>query len=252
MGSVVYGLYSQFVFPDYVGKLYYSSNNGDNWSSFPYDSMLSYSTSIINLGSVLYVSRGQGISIVKSTNNGASWMPAIQGLTSFAVNKLFSDGTNIFAGTENGIFVSTDAGANWASFSSGIFPVVGTIKVRGGFCVNNGFIYAGANGVWKRPLVQVGINTITGEIPNRFSLTQNFPNPFNPSTKIKFDIPNSGITSLKVYDILGREVEVLVNELLKTGTYEADFNANRLASGVYFYRLVSGEYSETKKMVLVK
>ncbi len=102
-----------------------------------------------------------------------------------------------------------------------------------------------------------GIIPISSNIPKSFSLSQNYPNPFNPSTKIRFDIPNIGQrhafdTKLIIYDAIGRVAATLVNEQLNPGTYEADWNASNFPSGVYFYKLVSGDFSETKKLVLVK
>jgi hypothetical protein len=100
-----------------------------------------------------------------------------------------------------------------------------------------------------------------------FSLSQNYPNPFNPSTKISFKIPSPeaessprrgwlkagvGLVTLKVYDITGKEVAVLVNETLQPGTYEVTFDGSGLTSGVYFYKLHAGEFMETKRMVLIK
>ena len=87
-----------------------------------------------------------------------------------------------------------------------------------------------------------------------FTLSQNYPNPFNPSTTIKFSIPNLQFVTLKVYDILGRELATLVNEEKLPGNYEVKFNGNgnNLSSGVYFYRLQSGSYSDTKKFILMK
>jgi hypothetical protein len=98
----------------------------------------------------------------------------------------------------------------------------------------------------------IGIQPITTEIPNHFSLSQNYPNPFNPSTKIKFAIPKSSFTKLTIYDVLGRQVRSLVNEELKPGIYEAEFNASDIPSGVYFYRITAVEFSETRKMILIK
>ncbi len=89
-------------------------------------------------------------------------------------------------------------------------------------------------------------------MPKGFSLFQNYPNPFNPASKIKFEIPNLSDTKLVVYDILGREVTTLVNEQLKPGTYEVDFDGSRYASGVYIYKLIAGNYIQTKKMLMVK
>ncbi len=89
-------------------------------------------------------------------------------------------------------------------------------------------------------------------LPNAFRLGQNFPNPFNPSTKIAYTLPVGSEVSLKVYNTLGQEVVTLVNEFRTAGTYEADFSANNLASGVYYYKLQAGRFTETKKMMLVR
>ena len=103
----------------------------------------------------------------------------------------------------------------------------------------------------------IGIEPISNNIPNEYRLYQNYPNPFNPVTKIKFSIPKnadgkSELTSLKIYDILGREITFPVNEILSAGEYEIEWNAEKFPSGVYFYTLKNGEFSETGKMVLVK
>jgi len=104
---------------------------------------------------------------------------------------------------------------------------------------------------------QVGIQPISNEIPERFSLSQNYPNPFNPSTVISFQLAVNSFASLKVYDLLGREVSTLVNEKLNSGIYEVDFDGSDFASGVYYYTLTadpetSSGFRETKKMVLLK
>ncbi|MGH2574124.1 MAG: choice-of-anchor B family protein [Ignavibacteria bacterium] len=98
----------------------------------------------------------------------------------------------------------------------------------------------------------VGIQPISNEIPSQSRLYQNYPNPFNPITNLEFQITNLGFVRLIVYDVLGREVAVLVNEELKAGTYEAEWDASGFPSGVYFYKLATGDFSQTKKMVLVK
>ncbi len=97
-----------------------------------------------------------------------------------------------------------------------------------------------------------GINTISSDIPRSYGLSQNYPNPFNPSTKIKFGVPKNGYVRVVIYDAIGREVSTLVNEQLNPGTYEADWNASNFPSGVYFYKLASWDFSETKKLVLIK
>jgi len=98
----------------------------------------------------------------------------------------------------------------------------------------------------------VGIQNIGVNIPDNFTVYQNYPNPFNPTTKIKFALPTSSFAKLVVYDMLGREMETLVNEQLNAGTYEADWSADKFSSGVYYYKLITGEYTETKKMILIK
>jgi hypothetical protein len=90
------------------------------------------------------------------------------------------------------------------------------------------------------------------QVAKKFSLGQNYPNPFNPTTKINFTIPESGNVTLKIYNSLGEEVSILMNGELKAGTYEANFNASNLSSGIYFYSLRTGNFSETKKMLLLK
>ncbi|HAX49541.1 MAG TPA: hypothetical protein DCX92_11210, partial [Bacteroidetes bacterium] len=98
----------------------------------------------------------------------------------------------------------------------------------------------------------VGIEPISNEIPNVFKLYTNYPNPFNPVTKIKFDIAKNTNAKIQVYDILGRVVETLVNGELKAGRYEVDFDGYSLSSGVYFYKLITNDFVDTKRMLMVK
>ncbi len=98
----------------------------------------------------------------------------------------------------------------------------------------------------------VGIEPISNEIPNVFKLYTNYPNPFNPVTKIKFDIAKNTNAKIQVYDILGRVVETLVNGELKAGRYEVDFDGSSISSGVYFYKLVTNDFVDTKRMLMVK
>ena len=98
----------------------------------------------------------------------------------------------------------------------------------------------------------VGIQPVSAVVPEKFELHQNYPNPFNPSTTIRFDVRTAGNVSLKVFDVLGKEVEVIVNEYLKSGSYSVQFSGDDLPSGVYYYELRAESFSETKRMVLVK
>jgi hypothetical protein len=104
-------------------------------------------------------------------------------------------------------------------------------------------------------LVMAGITNvqnISGNIPNKYALSQNYPNPFNPVSRINFDIPKQGLVMMKVYDILGREVKTLVNEIKSPGRYSVDFNGTELSSGVYFYKLECNGFTDIKRMVLIK
>ncbi|MBC8488444.1 MAG: T9SS type A sorting domain-containing protein [Bacteroidetes bacterium] len=93
---------------------------------------------------------------------------------------------------------------------------------------------------------------ITTNIPSEYHLGQNFPNPFNPTTSIKFDIPGSTFTKIKIYDILGKEIATLVSEELSAGSYEVEWDASEYTSGIYMYKLITNDFSETKKMLLIK
>ena len=91
-----------------------------------------------------------------------------------------------------------------------------------------------------------------GKVVTNYSLYQNFPNPFNPTTRIQFQLPNREYVTVKVFDILGNEVAILVNGEMEIGSYEVEFDASNLPSGIYFYRLQAGEFINTKKMILMK
>jgi len=98
-------------------------------------------------------------------------------------------------------------------------------------------------------LVSIGESN---EIPAEFTLSQNYPNPFNPVTKINFNIPSAEFVTLSVYDVMGREVAVLINESLKPGSYESEWNAVNSTSNIYFYKLKAGNFTETRSMILIK
>ena len=100
--------------------------------------------------------------------------------------------------------------------------------------------------------ILLSVHQISNETPGSYLLNQNYPNPFNPSTNIKFSIPKAGNVKLVVYDRLGREIKTLVDDNLSAGIYEYSFQSNNLPSGVYFYELQTGDYHETKRMILIK
>lgn len=109
----------------------------------------------------------------------------------------------------------------------------------------------------KRPLLiitynPIGIKPISSDVPKSYELYQNYPNPFNPSTTIEFDIPRSTNVKLFVYDVLGRIVQMLVNENVKAGSYKVNFEKNNISSGIYFYKLVTDDLSISKKLMVIQ
>ena len=194
----------------------------------------------------------------RSTNNGSNWYPVNNGFTGWVVNTLAAKGNNLFAGTFScEMFLSTNFGSNWTNISQG-FNGAGSVY---SLYATNQYLFAGTNAhsIWRRPLSElVGINNINTNAPDNYSLSQNYPNPFNPSTVVRFQLSVVSDVSLKVYDIMGREVQTLVNERLNAGTYEVKFDARHggssssLTSGVYFYKMVSEGFTETKRMLLIK
>lgn len=132
-------------------------------------------------------------------------------------------------------------------------PAVVGYRDAGGF--NGGVLYSSSTDRLMydgAPLNLTAVDPIGNNIPGTFSLEQNYPNPFNPATTIKFSVPKTGFITLKIYDMVGREVASLVNNNINAGTYKADFDASMLGSGVYFYKLVGDGFTDTKKMILVK
>lgn len=207
----------------------------------------------------------------RSTDNGNSW-GADKRLTVYAYAgnpSIVFHGTIVHivwgvlpTGSEINYLRSTNSGNNWetstqisSSFSGAYYPSIALTgskahiiwhDVRNGS--TNSEIYYDFNPNGN----SIGIQNISTETASKFELSQNYPNPFNPNTNIKFAIQRSGFVKLTIFDIMGREVETLVNENMGAGTFSADWNAGKYSSGVYFYKLVTGEFSETKRMILIK
>ena len=171
------------------------------------------------------------------------------GLTSTLVLSLAVSGRNLFAGTRGGgVFLSTNNGTSWTQTG-----LTNTLVLS--LAVSGRNLFAGTDGgVWRRPLSDMvtSVDRLSADLPTHFSLNQNYPNPFNPTTVIRFSLPSRSFVTLKVFDGLGREVRLLVSEELPAGTYEPQWNAEGLLSGVYFYRLQTGDYIETRKMIYFK
>jgi hypothetical protein len=118
----------------------------------------------------------------------------------------------------------------------------------------NLFIGTYNSGVWKRPLSEMvtSVDKPSTDLSTHFNLMQNYPNPFNPSTSISFSLPKRSFVSLKVFDLLGKEVATIVSEELAAGIYSQTWNAANMSSGIYFYRLQAGSYIKTKKLILLR
>ncbi len=262
---------------DYTTIKYDSSGNID-WSISYGDTTLRNNepTSIVsdNSGSVYVtgLSRGNGTGVdyatVKYNNNGIQqWIQRYNGVANgddIANAMTIDNNSNVYV-TGSSIGIGTEYDYATIKYNSaGVMQWV--IRFNDSVNANDyanaivtdnsGNVYVAGEGNNEFMTVKysqpTGINPISSDIPKSYSLSQNYPNPFNPSTKIKFGVPKNGVVHLVIYDAIGREVSTLVNEQLNAGTYEAEWNALNFPSGVYFSKLVSGDYSETKKLVLVK
>jgi hypothetical protein len=171
-------------------------------------------------------------------------------LTDTYIYALAVSGTNLFAGTEGGVFLSTDNGTSWTQASTGL-----TSTLVSALAVSGTNLFAGTDGgVWRRPLSEM-ITSVEGlptDLPTHFSLKQNYPNPFNPSTTISYDLPRKSQVRLAVFNALGQQVASLVDGEQQAGYYDVRFFGSGLASGAYFYRLQAGNFVETKRLLLLK
>jgi len=151
-----------------------------------------------------------------------------------------------------------EAVAQWVQTNGPCGGQVYSFAVSG----TNLFVGTAYAAVWRRPLSEMitSVERLSANVPLHFSLAQNYPNPFNPTTNFEFGISDLGFVSLKVFDVLGREVATLVNEERQPGIYRVTWDASKMPSGVYFYTLRAGDAStrsargfvETKKMILTK
>ena len=258
-------LYSIFFFNantgfmgDGASTIYKTTDGGINWTAtFLRDTSSvasSYALSHIDFlnemtGYIAGRTSSRG-AIFKTTNGGINWSNIFysDSLTLYSID-IINESTIFAAGEIRKIIKTTNSGITWSITEiPGNFWELYSIRFINetmGFTSGFGYVFKTTNG-------GVSVNQITSEIPNGISLHQNYPNPFNPNTKIKFDIAKLSVVKLVVYDILGREVATLVNERLKAGTYEVDFEGRELPSGVYFYKLVTDGFVDVKKMVLIR
>jgi photosystem II stability/assembly factor-like uncharacterized protein len=246
-------LKDNILFAGTAGGVYISTDNGQSWS-----------VSINNIGSVnklaasgvnIYCGTNSG-GVLLSTNDGASWSYINIGLPNYDVTSLAVSGSDLFEGQfrENGVifkvYYSSDNGQNWIDVTGGINGAhMNNLSISGDY------IFASTIVGWRRSISEIlGVRQINEKVPSNYTLYQNYPNPFNPSTRIKIDIPAgiSGKVNLVVYNELGKEVATLIGGEYKPGTYEVEWNASNYPSGVYFYKLVTNGFTDSKKMVLIK
>jgi hypothetical protein len=153
-------------------------------------------------------------------------------------------------GSSNADFVNRQTTTNWSQTTAGTTNTAS--------CLFSPGITPSAGLTFNFSPPPVSVVNINSQVPESFALYQNYPNPFNPSTSIRFSLPSVGngrdrsYVQLIIYDILSREIAVLVNEQLQPGTYETNWNASNYSSGIYYYTLKAGDFSETKKMILIK
>ncbi len=250
------------------GGVFLSTNMGEYW----------YQTGLLGcnvlhlaiVGGNVLAGTGGGVamdSLFRSADNGTTWTLVHTGFAEASLTALAVSGGNVFASTAgNGVFLSTDVGASWSAVNVGLINTdVQCLAIQGTH------LFAGTygGGVWRRPLSEMTTDVESEmELPRHFALMQNYPNPFNPITKIGFSVPDFGtrsrspeangqiadygLATLKVYDVLGREVATLVNEVKQPGMYTVQWDGSRQASGVYFYRLDAGSFTNVKKLILLK
>ncbi|MBK7105811.1 MAG: T9SS type A sorting domain-containing protein [Ignavibacteriae bacterium] len=225
------------------GGLLYSFDQGLTWNT-------NYESEFRNLYSnngILY-SLGDGVRY--SNNKGLNWTYSGLGYANPA-SIYFNNAELIVCGFK-GVFLSKDNGESWRLLG---LDSLETSSVNNLVVMSNGYLYAGT-GQGKifrtnQPLT-TSLNNLGNDIDNNFRLNQNFPNPFNPKTEITFSIPKSEYVSLKVYDVLGREVSTLINSELSTGQHSIEWSPKNLSSGIYIYSLRAGSQIENKKMQYLK
>ncbi|MBN1301910.1 MAG: choice-of-anchor A family protein [Melioribacteraceae bacterium] len=243
------------------GGIYISEDGADTWSTSSIDYNLVWTIAVTSQDVVYAATYGKGVYM--STDNGLSWSQVNTGLTA---EHVYSVAVNAY----DEVYVSTWLGGVYkltsvAPKSSGSTPspnsVVWSAVGMGGYGIsslmvdkNASTLYAGSsNGViYKKREDGVTANNDEISAVTEYNLSQNYPNPFNPATNIEFSVRESGIYTLKIYNVIGQEVAELVNGELNPGYHKVEFDASRLSSGVYIYKLVGSKVNLSRKMILMK
>ena len=230
------------------GGLFKSSDNGANFTKLSCGYDLIWALGVTSSNTLFVGSYGDGL--YRSTNGGSTFEKASLNVP-FIYSIVVDANNNIYVSSwASGVYMSNDNGTTWTSMGlSGIG--VSTLMVSN----SSEEVFVGTKeGKIFMSKIEGNVTSVDGEesAPTAFELNQNYPNPFNPSTTIKFAVPEAGNYSLRVYDILGQEVVTLVNGQLNAGTHKVSFEASRLASGMYIYKLTGSNVNLTKKMILMK
>jgi hypothetical protein len=190
------------------------------------------------------------VNVFLSSDNGNTWQCINTGLVGY-VQSLTWINDDLFAGTTDGVFRLMSGDSTWSGVNDGLTNYsVKALTGHGDYL----FLIGDGSTIWRRPILEITgiVSDGTHHIPKKFSMNQNYPNPFNPSTTISYQLPKQSHVSLNIFDILGRQVMTLVNEVEQPGYKSIKFDASILPTGVYFYRLTSDSYVETKKLLLVR
>jgi len=235
------------------GVIAKTMNGGNNWSSQYYGS--GFRDTVMN--SIFFTdfntgwTAGFGGRIYKSTNGGTSWFNLNTSFL-YTLNSIYfyHINTGWIVGGYGRILATSNGGNNFENQISGTTSSLNSVKFIGTL---NGWI-VGDFGVILRTTNGgvTGIKSISTEIPDKYSLFQNYPNPFNPTTNIKFEISKADFVNISIFNLVGNKITDLVNENLNAGIFNVDWNGNNFSSGVYYYKLTIGNYSETRKMLLLK
>lgn len=239
-----------------TGGIFLSTDDGMSWFAVDQAAVVKgyYVTSLASSASHLFAGTYFGGGVFTSTDGGLSWAAAGEGLVNPNIYCLAASGSYLFAGTGNGgsVYLTVNNGKTWSRVSSGL-PTGASVM---SLIVSGVNVIAGTsgNGIWYRPLSQITStpDMDADKLPTKYSLAQNYPNPFNPTTLIRYRIPEESKVVIQVYDVFGRVVSTLVKEKQQAGEHETEWNAGSFATGVYFYKLQTRDFSETKRMILMK
>ena len=231
------------------GGIYASSDKGLNWIACIAPDAPVSSIGIFDNNNVIMSSD----SVYISTNFGSIWNAAKSGTIIASPSDLVVMGYgDVYVANANGVAGSYNYGKTWEMVSYGLLSK--NCKIITGD-MNTLYVSPPYFGVWRLPLAKnnlTTLNTDNGALPKSYSLSQNYPNPFNPTTNIQYEIPYDGNVQITVYDAIGRNVETLVNALQTAGRYSVVWNAAKYSSGVYYCKMETGSFSETRKLVLMK